>query len=247
MIFNLLLAPTALLISTLAVAQTAPGSVEKTIAETISKSFSMPVDKVTKSAQGELYEVLSQQGLSYTDKSGSFLMFNAVMIDTMTKENLTEKRMNALSAFNFKELPLKDALRTVVGNGARKIVTVEDPNCGYCKKLHTELHKLKDVTIYTFVVPMLGPDSIVKSRQIMCSKNPVQSWNNYMSNGITPEMESECETPLERNSILAKKLYVRATPTILFENGDRIPGSVSAEKIEEKLVSLQTTNTKVNK
>lgn len=58
--------------------------------------------------------------------------------------------MNQLSAIDFSTLPLDQAVKTVKGNGKRILVTFEDPNCGYCKKLGKELVPVNDVTIYTF-------------------------------------------------------------------------------------------------
>lgn len=213
--------------------------VEKTIAETISKAFSFPVEKVTKSGYGELYELLTPEGIAYTDKTASFMIFGSVVINTKTKENLTQKRTAEISKFNWKDLPLKDAIRMVNGNGKRVIATIEDPNCGYCKKLIPNLAQLKDVTIYTFLAPVLGEDSVKKSRQIWCSSDHAKTWVSWMKDGAELPAAQECETPLERNTMLTKKLRVMGTPAILFEDGDRIPGFTTTEKIEEKLAKLK--------
>ena len=61
------------------------------------------------------------------------------------------------------------AVKRVKGNGKRVIYTFEDPNCGYCKELQKELAKLNDVTIYTFLWPILSQDSVDKSKAIWCA------------------------------------------------------------------------------
>ena len=58
------------------------------------------------------------------------------------------------------------------GSGKRRLAVFGDPNCGYCKRLERDLVALKDVTIYTVVYPVLGPDSLDKPRAIVCAPNP---------------------------------------------------------------------------
>jgi thiol:disulfide interchange protein DsbC len=50
-----------------------------------------------------------------------------------------------------------------------------------------------------------------------------------------------CDTAaLERNIAFARKHRVNGTPAIIFENGTRIPGALSAEEVEKHLVAGRT-------
>ena len=49
-------------------------------------------------------------------------------------------------------------------DGQRKIAIFEDPNCGYCKRFERDLQGVDNVTIHLFLYPILGPDSLAKSR-----------------------------------------------------------------------------------
>lgn len=209
----------------------------ETIKKNAAKSLapSGGIEKVTKSQFADLYEVLTPRGIVYTDKAGNFIIHNAVIIDSKTDANLTEKRMDEISKFKWSDLPLKDAIKIVNGNGKRVIATIEDANCGYCKKLAPELAKLPDTTIYTFVVSVLGPDSTKMGRNVMCADNKAATWLALMRDNKTPDDGKLCETPLERNSILYSKLRVMGTPAILFQSGERIPGYATVDRIEEKL------------
>jgi thiol:disulfide interchange protein DsbC len=193
------------------------------------------VEKVMPSAYAGLYEVLTPRGIVYTDKTGSFVSFGPI-IDTATKVNLTEKRLQDFSKFVFNDLPFKDAIKTVKGDGSRVIATFEDPNCGFCRKLITEVEKLNNVTIYTFLIPILGPDSAVKSTAIWCAKDQSSAWTGFMT-GKSPlptAPAGHCETPLERNTALRGKLRINGTPAILFPDNTKTPGFVTADVIEAK-------------
>lgn len=213
----------------------AAGSVEDAIRKAIEPRLGVPAERITKSGYAGLYEVDTARGLVYTDSKGEFLLVNSLFIDSKTGANLTEKRMNELGAFKFVDLPLSDAIKTVRGNGSRVLVTLEDPNCGYCKRLMGELAKLDNVTIYTFLVPILSDDSLRKSRSIWCASNRGQTWQDYMlKNKALPE-NGDCDAPIERNLALYRKLRIQGTPAILFQSGDRFPGLVTADQIEQRL------------
>lgn len=179
---------------------------------------------------GGLYEIYAGGQLFYSDEKGSVFVFGS-LIDGKTHRNITAEQQLAL-------LPLQDAIKRVNGNGGngkRTLITFEDPNCGYCKKLNKELVNLKDSTVYTFMVPILSEDSLVKSRKIWCSSDRLKAWDDWMVNGKAPAGSDNCANPLERNSKLAQGLGVSGTPAIFFPNGEKIPGYMPLDKIEKAL------------
>lgn len=195
-----------------------------------------PIETITKSSHAGLYELLTPSGIVYTDQTGSFVIFNAALVDSKTKVNLTSKRLDDLSKFTFADLPFSDAIKTVQGDGSRQLVTFEDPNCGYCRKLQQEIKKLENVTVYTFLTPILAQDSEVKSKSIWCAPNPTKVWADFMvGDGKIPPAPEACATPLSRNQALYKKLHLNGTPALLFPSGSKTHGYVKAEQIEASL------------
>jgi thiol:disulfide interchange protein DsbC len=197
----------------------------------------MPIEKIARSDRAGLYEVITPRGIVYTDKTGSFALFNGAMIDTKTKENLTERRLDELVKFDFSNFPLKDAIKTVRGNGERVMVTFEDPNCSYCKNLMSEVNKIDNVTVYTFLIPILSADSATKAKAIWCAADPSKTWFDYMGKNvpIPAQVTSSCEAPLDRNLALSRKLHVMGTPVIYFKNAPKAKGLITADAIEAKL------------
>jgi thiol:disulfide interchange protein DsbC len=211
------------------------GQIEESIKATLAPTIRLPIESVAKSGfSADLYEVITPQGIFYTDQAASFFIANAVAVNTRTLENMTEKRWASLGTFDFSKLPLSDAIKTVKGSGKRVLVTFEDPNCGYCKKLVPEIDKLDNVTVYTFLYPVLGPDSTAKAKSIWCAKDSAGAWRDYMMHN-TISHGAECADPVARNIALGQKLRIRGTPAILFASGERMPGFAPMEKIEEKL------------
>jgi thiol:disulfide interchange protein DsbC len=196
------------------------------------------IEEVTKTPIPGIYEVRIGNEVLYTDETGSYIIQGSI-IDTKTRANLTEERIEKLTAIDFAALPLKDAVTIKQGTGARKLVVFGDPNCGYCKRFERDLATLKDVTIYTFLYPILGPDSNVKSRDIWCSKDAAKAWRDWMVNNVTPPKNvGACDAAaLDRNIALGQKHRVQGTPALVFENGVRKPGAMPAEQVEQLLVA----------
>jgi len=196
------------------------------------------IDEVSKTQMPGLYELRVGTDLYYTDELGDHLI-EGQLIDTRNRLNLTEARISKLTAIDFASLPLKDAIVWKTGTGARKIAVFADPNCGYCKKFERELQQVKDVTVYTFLYPILGGDSPAKSRDIWCAKDSTKAWRDWMLDGATPAKSlGQCDTAaLLRNVNLGRKHKVNGTPALVFEDGRRIPGAMSIEQIEKQLVA----------
>ena len=195
------------------------------------------IDEVTKTAIPGLYELRLGTEVVYSDEQGNYLIEGS-LIDTRTRANLTEAREAKLNAIDFDTLPLKDAMVWKQGNGSRRIAVFADPNCGFCKRFERNLQSAKDVTVYTFLIPILGGDSPAKSTDIWCAKDNTHAWREWMLDGKAPPRSmGKCETPMARNLALSRKFKVNGTPAIVFEDGTRAPGALSADELEKRLVA----------
>ncbi len=196
------------------------------------------IDEVTKTPIPGVYELRVGTDLVYSDERGEHLIQGA-LIDTKTGVNLTEARVEKLTAIDFAALPLKDAIVYKQGAGMRKLVVFADPNCGYCKKFERELLQVKDVTVYTFLYSILGGDSPEKARNIWCAKDNTAVWRDWMVNGaVPPRGAAQCDAgALQRNLAMGKKYRVNGTPALVFEDGKRVPGALPPAQIEAQLTA----------
>jgi thiol:disulfide interchange protein DsbC len=212
---------------------------EATIRKNLSERLpNLPkIEEVRATSMPGLFEVrINQSDLFYSDAKGDHILLQGELYDTVKRVNLTEARINQLTAIDFKQLPLKDAVTTVRGNGQRKIAVFSDPNCGFCKRLERDLAKVDNVTVYTFLVGMLGPDSQTKSRHIWCAKDPSAAYNDWMLNGKTPASASCQADALERNMAFAAKYRITGTPTSFLADGTRVNGA-DFKRIEQVLAA----------
>jgi thiol:disulfide interchange protein DsbC len=185
-----------------------------------------------------IYEVLVGNEVFYTDANSKYLIQGEI-IELATGKNITEQKQTDLNRIKWSELNPAHALKAVRGNGSRQIAVFSDPNCGYCKRLDKSLQQLDNITIYTYLIPILSPDSAQKAKQIWCSADPQKTYIDWMINGIAPSGKSDCTTPLDKNMAFAKTYGITGTPTIFFTDGSRFPGAVQITDIEKKFSSLK--------
>jgi thiol:disulfide interchange protein DsbC len=153
--------------------------------------------------------------------------------------NLTEARLDKLNAINFeKDLPLGLALKSVYGTGSRKIAVFEDPNCGYCKRFRKEtLSKLQDTTVYTYVYPVLGRDSVDKAQKVMCASDKSKMWDDWMLKDQSPTGNGNCNPPIEDLVSLGRGMGVSGTPTVFFQDGTRVSGAIPSADLNRRIAA----------
>ena len=198
----------------------------------IERFGNMPVKNVRPTSFG-LYEVQLGNDLIYTDADVNFI-FDGHVIDAATRRDLTQARLDELSSVDFKTLPFDLAIKQVRGDGKRQVAIFEDPNCGYCKKLRQNIDGIDNLTVYTFMLPILSDDSTQKVKNVWCAKDRGTTWDNWMLKGVTPP-KLDCDVPIQKMLDLAKSLQVQGTPAIFFAEGARVPGAISKEEFEKRL------------
>ncbi len=210
---------------------------------TLHNPKSPPIDEITKTPIPGLYELRIDKDIVYSDEQGNYMIFPSQdqaeghILDVRTKADLTEQRLAKIQAVDVAKLPFGDALVFKQGTGAHRMIVFEDPNCHYCKDAERNFAALKDVTIYTFLIPILGDDSVAKSRAIWCSKNNAAVWRNWMIQGVMPQRPmGSCDlTALNRNLDLATRYHLNYTPAIIFEDGTRYKGLATVDQITKRL------------
>jgi thiol:disulfide interchange protein DsbC len=209
--------------------------IKATIKAELERSFhGVSIESIAATGMKGIWEVQIGKSILYTDDTGKYLI-DGSLYETETRKNMTAEVKEKLLRVDFASLPLSLAIKTVKGSGKRVFATFEDPNCGYCKKMQAPLAEMTDYTMYTFMDPILSPDSAVKAKNIWCAADQPMAWKQVMQTGMVPPPKQGCSAPIAELMALGRALSVEGTPTIIFADGTRAPGLVSAPEFERRL------------
>ena len=210
---------------------------ETVIRSALTKQFpNAQIQSITKTPYSGLFEVYMDGQLVYIDAKAQYV-FAGDVIDLKNRRNISQARLNQLQAVKWDSLPFNYALKTVKGKGERKLAVFSDVDCPYCRKFEEELKKVDNITVYTFLYPIEGlhPKAVQMSKQIWCAPDRNKAWDSYISNGSVPNNDGKCANPVDETIALGQRLKVSGTPTLIFTNGQRVPGMVPAAQLERLL------------
>ena len=198
------------------------------------------VDEISATPFADILEVRIGKDILYTNAKMDFILQGA-LVDVATRTDLTAERLESLNRVDIASLPLDKAIKVVKGDGSRQVVVFEDPNCVYCKRLQQSLDAVDNVTVYSFLMPLLGPDSEAKSEHIWCADDPAATWLAWMKNNQLPA-EKSCSTPVKEVMALGMGLGVRGTPMIIFADGSRANGWLPPDQLSQRVNDANENN-----
>jgi thiol:disulfide interchange protein DsbC len=118
------------------------------------------------------------------------------------------------------------------------IYVFTDIDCGFCRKLHSQLDDMLDkgIEVRYLAFPRAGVNSRSAEKLITtwCSKNPQSLMTRFKSGENVPL--SGCDShPIFDQYMLGQDLGVTGTPAIVLESGQLIPGAVSPERLAREM------------
>ncbi len=199
----------------------------------------MPESVQATPVQG-LYQVVVGPNVVYMSADGKY-MLQGDLIDVQSRLNLTDAsrqqaRRSAIDAIG------EDRMIVFAPEKVKHKVTVfTDIDCGYCRKLHSEMDQYLDagIEIRYMMYPRTGVDSesYRKAVAVWCADDRKQAMTDSKA-GKSIEMKT-CDNPVKTQMELAQQLGLRGTPYLVLENGDVAPGYVPAKALA-KMLDAQT-------
>jgi len=187
-----------------------------------------------------LYEVMVGQRIIYVTEDGRYLIQGS-LIDLKEKKNLTEPRLNSIKANAV--AAVGEGNMVIFGpQDAKHTVTVfTDIDCGYCRKLHSEMAGYNDegIRIRYLFYPRAGlnSSSYRKAVTVWCSDDRKDAMTQSKA-GVTLD-EKNCTNPVSNHLELGEQMGVSGTPALVLESGEMIPGYVPPKRLSALLQQKQ--------
>ncbi|MCK5830472.1 MAG: DsbC family protein [Methylococcales bacterium] len=210
---------------------------EDAIRKVFAKSMpSIKIDSVKPSEAKGVYELSVGANILYVSEDGKY-MFQGHLIDLEAKKDLTEIKLAGSRKQAIEKLGEDKMIIFKPEKSKYKVSVFTDIDCGYCRKLHSEMdqYMAEGITIQYIFYPRAGKgsDSYNKAVAVWCAEDRNTALTNA-KNGKSLEMKT-CENPIDEHMQLGVEFEARGTPMIVSEKGDVFPGYVPAKKLVEAL------------
>jgi len=170
----------------------------------------------------------------YMDYSRKYLLQGSFFRMT-DRKNVTSLRHADLNRIDVSAIPLEDAV--VLGNreSKRRIIVFTDPSCGYCRKLHPEMKAAvaRDPDAAFFVMPYprdpLDHGTYSKCLAVVCDKTE-STLDAAFTGDKLPSRACDSKA-VDRTILLARKLGISGTPSMVLPDGRLISGYRTADEL----------------
>jgi thiol:disulfide interchange protein DsbC len=175
----------------------------------------------------------------YVSNDGKYLL-NGNMIDTTSREDLTENKKSTIRKEVVDKFDEKMRIDFLPNEMKHHLTVFTDIDCGYCRKLHNQMDEYNKLGIgisYLFY-PRSGIDtpSFDKAITVWCSEDKQAAMTNAKS-GINLENKT-CENPIKDQYMAGQAAGVTGTPAMVLDNGKILPGYLPPEALLQRLIAL---------
>lgn len=200
------------------------------------------LDDIRPSPISGIYEFQQGAEVSYLTADGKYFI-DGNLYDMKSRDNLTEALRTRARVALINAVPESEMMIFSPANPKYTITVFTDVDCGYCRKLHSEMAELNrlGVRVRYMFFPRTGPgtESWRKAEVVWCSPNRNEALTLAKA-GAALDMNKICApTPVRREYELGESIGVRGTPAIVTENGDYISGYMEPHELIAQLKELQ--------
>jgi thiol:disulfide interchange protein DsbC len=206
-----------------------------------SLSQSMPnskVDAIKPSVIKGLYEAAIGANIYYVSEDGKYLI-QGRLVDIAARKDLTEEKLNGTRKLAIENMGKENMIIFKAKIPKYTVTIFTDIDCGYCRKLHSELdqYSAQGITIQYLFYPRAGKgsDSYNKAVSVWCADDRNAALTAAKKDKSIPV--KTCDNPIDKHMKLAEDFEVKGTPMIVTEAGNILPGYLPAKQLLEALDS----------
>ncbi|RMG53994.1 MAG: DsbC family protein, partial [Gammaproteobacteria bacterium] len=189
------------------------------------------------------YQVTLGANLVYLSADARYAVQGSI-IDLKTRTNLTDAARAELRRRALAAIPEDQMIVFAPRNPKHTITVFTDIDCGYCRKLHSQIqdYMKQGIKVRYLFYPRagLGSESARKAEAVWCADDRRKAIT-LAKQGKPIEMKT-CENPVAHDFKLGQELGVTGTPAIITEQGDLIPGYIPPQRLRQILDQLKAAS-----
>lgn len=212
---------------------------ESAVRQAMARSIpSVKIDSVKPAEIKGLYEVIVGANIFYVSEDGKYLL-QGRLVDVAARKDLTEEKLAGTRRQAIEKMGQENMIVFKPKIGKYTVTIFTDIDCGYCRKLHSEIDQYlaQGITIQYLFFPRAGKgsDSYNKAVSVWCAKDRNAALTDAKK-GNTPPAKT-CDNPVDEHMQLGADFDVKGTPMIVTEKGNIYPGYLPAKQLVEALES----------
>jgi len=196
------------------------------------------VDQIKPSEISGLSEVRMGANIFYVSDDGKYL-FQGQLYDAEAKKNITETKLADVRVASLNKIGIENMIVFKPEKSKHLISVFTDIDCGYCRKLHSEIDQYlaQGITVRYLFFPTAGKgsDSYNKAVSVWCSTDKQKALTAAKKN--EPIEAKNCDNPIDEHMQLGEDFGMNGTPMIVTEKGNILPGYVPANRLAGILAS----------
>jgi len=208
-------------------------SEELKLKQKLTKMFPNEVPfEVSRTPVPGLFEIDFGDSFMYITADGQYAVKGDI-IDMFSNTNLTDAKR---SSTRLATLSVITDENTIIYPAKKKLTTITvftDIDCSYCRKLHSQMQGYNDLGItikYAFYPRAgLGSSSYKKAVSVWCADDKRKALDRAKSGQFVESRD--CDNPIKLHMDVANKLGITSTPTLVFEDGQIIPGYIPPDRL----------------
>ncbi|MGH8081006.1 MAG: DsbC family protein [Lysobacter sp.] len=201
------------------------------------------IDKVGAAPMPGFREALAQGQVVYVSDDGRYLFLpgsGGALFDTQAKRNLSEDTLAGMRKDLIKSIPVSERIVFAPANPKHTVAVFTDVECGYCRKLHSEIaeYNRQGIAVEYMAFPRMGigSEDYKKMVSVWCAADRRKALTDAKSDhGISTK---ECKNTVEQQYNVGQRAGLTGTPMILTEDGVQLGGYVPPAQLREALDKL---------
>jgi thiol:disulfide interchange protein DsbC len=185
-----------------------------------------------------IYQFMEGAEVSYLTADGKYFI-DGNLYDMASRENLSEALRARARVAMINAVPESQMLIFSPKAPLYTITVFTDVDCGYCRKLHSEMAELNrlGVRVRYMFFPRTGPntESWKKAEVVWCSADRNEALTRAKAGGPLDLSKTCGATPVAREYALGQSIGVRGTPAIITESGEYISGYMAPRDLIQEI------------
>lgn len=198
------------------------------------------IDKVGAAPIAGFREAIVQGQVVYVSDDGKYLFLpgpQGALYDVSAKQDLSERSLASMRKDLLKQIPVRERIVFAPPNPTHTVSIFTDVECGYCRKLHSEIaeYNRRGIAVQYMAFPRMGLGSADHKKMISvwCSADRRKALTDAKNERPVPA--KDCKNTVSMQYDIGQRAGLTGTPMIIAEDGTTVGGYLPPQQLREAL------------